>query len=83
MNVQVMRRGCGAAAFHLFMQWFELKKLVGEEDATSALLRGEDKYPHMVMVLALIEPRLKSTRFPVSEKSLLSLSSDTPPTCSD
>ena len=31
------------------------KKLVSVEDAPSAPLRGEDKYPRMLMVLGLME----------------------------
>jgi len=31
------------------------KKLVSVQDAPSALLRGEDKYPRMLLVLGLME----------------------------
>ena len=39
----------------LLFHWFELKKLVSVEHAPSAPLRGEVKYPLMLMVLGLMK----------------------------
>jgi len=49
----------------------KFKKLVSVEDAPSAPLRGEDAYPHMLMDLGLMQPRLKN---PFTENSLSALS---------
>ena len=60
-----------------------VKILVNVEDASTAPLRGEDKYLHLLLVLGLMEPRLEKNAGPVTENSLLLLSSDRPPTCSE
>ena len=44
-----------AAQYELLFNWFELKKLVCVEDAPSAPLCGEDRYPHMLMVSGLLK----------------------------
>ena len=36
-----------------------VKRLASVEDAPSAQLRGEADYPHVLMVLDLMEPKLK------------------------
>ena len=41
----------------LLFHWFELKKLVSDEDAPSVPLRWEDKYRRMLMILDLMENR--------------------------
>ena len=45
----------------LLVHRLELKKPVSVEDAFSAPLRVEDKYPHMVKVLGLMENRCDGT----------------------
>ena len=57
------------------------KELVSGGDAPSAPLKGENKSTEILIVLGWRENRLDGIL--VTENSLLTLSSDTPPTCSD
>ena len=41
----------------LISHWFEFKKIISVEDAASASLQGEVKYPRMLMVLGLMKIR--------------------------
>ena len=49
------------AEYTLLFHCFELKKLVRVEDPHFAPLRREDKYPHILMVLGLMENRFDGT----------------------
>ena len=54
LEVTVSLRVVSVTVIMLF-HGFGLKKLVGAEDAPSAPLQGEDKYPRMLMALGLME----------------------------